>query len=47
VQEAELGVCFSGLYKTGMFYQSVQGCIHSGAEKLIPALHRREESTGF
>ena len=29
VQEVGLGVCFSGLYKTGMFYQSIQGRIHA------------------
>jgi hypothetical protein len=47
LQEAGLGVCFSGLYKTGMFYQSVHGRIHSGAERLIPTLQRLERCTDF
>ena len=47
MQETGLGVCFSGLYKTGMFYQSVQGRIHSGAERLTPTLHRLEQCTVY
>jgi hypothetical protein len=33
--------------KTGMFYQSVQGRIHSGAERLIPALLLIKQCTDF
>jgi len=32
VQGSRVGIWLSGLYKTGMFYQSVHGRIHSGAE---------------
>jgi hypothetical protein len=47
VQETGLGVYFSGLYKTGIFYQSVDGRIHSGAERLTPTLYGLEECTVY
>ncbi len=47
VWESRVGVCLSGLYKTGMFYQSVHGCIHSGAERQISTLPRLDYITVF
>lgn len=32
VQGSRVGICLSGLYEKGMFYQNLQGCIHASLQ---------------